>query len=57
MKQILTTMKDKPVPVPKNLFKTINEKDTFTTKIQIDRFDSERFVGQDDHFDDTKDDG
>ena len=40
-----------------NLFKTINKKDTFTTKIQINRFDSDRFIGQDDHFNDTKDDG
>ena len=56
-KQILTTMKRKPVPVPENLFKSTNEKDPFTTKIQINRFDSDRFIGQDDHFDDTKDDG
>ena len=40
-----------------NLFKTINETDSFTTKIQIGQFDSDRFIGQDDHFDDTEDDG
>ena len=41
----------------KNQFKTINENDPFTTKIQIDRFDSDCFIAQDDHFYDTKDDG
>ena len=56
-KQTLTTMKYKPVPVPKNIFKTINEKDAYTTKIHINRFDDDHFIGQDDHFDDTKDDG
>ena len=44
-KLILTTMKHKPVPVSKNLFKLINEKDTFTIKIQIDWFNSDRFIG------------
>ena len=34
MKQLLTTIKYQIVPVPENLFKTINEKDTFATKIQ-----------------------
>ena len=42
-------MKYQPVPVPENLFKTINEKDPFTTKIQIDRVDSDRVIAQDDH--------
>ena len=32
-KQILTTMKYKPVPIPEDLIKTINEPDSFTTKI------------------------
>ena len=56
-KQILTAMKYEPVPVLKNLFKTINKKDTFSTKIQIDWFDSDRIIGQDDYFDDAEDDG
>ena len=56
-KQILTTMKYGPVPMPNNLFKTINETDTFTTKIQINQFNNDCFIGQDDHFDNTKDDG
>ena len=43
--------------MPENLFKTINEKDPFTTKIQIDQLDSDRFIAQDDHFDNLKDDG
>ena len=57
MKHILTTIKSKPLPVPKNLFKTINEKDIFTNKIQINRFNSDRFISQDDSSNDTKDDG
>ena len=39
-KQILTTMKYEPVTVPENLFKTI--KDKFTTKTQINQFNSDR---------------
>ena len=56
-KHILSIMKKEPVPVPENLFKSINEMDTYTTKIQINRFDSDYFIGKDDHFNDTKDDG
>ena len=56
-KQILTTMKYQPVPVPENLFNTINETNSFTTKIQINQFDSDRFIAQDDHFDNTGDEG
>ena len=50
-------MKYKPVPVPKDLIKTINEMDAFTTKIQIDYLNSEHCTAQDDHFDNTQDDG
>ena len=32
-KQILNTPRYKPVPMPEDLFKTINEVDVFTTKI------------------------
>ena len=56
-KQLLTTMKYHSVSVSENLFKIINEKDSFTTKIHIDWFDSDRFVIQDDCFVDTEDDG
>ena len=35
-KQLLTTMKYHSVSVSENLFKIINEKDSFTTKIHID---------------------
>ena len=35
-KQMLTTVRYEPVPVPESLFKSINEKDTFTIKIQMD---------------------
>ena len=50
-------MEYEPISVPKNLFKSINAQNTFTTKIQIDWFNSDRFIGQDDHFNDTEDDG
>ena len=33
-------MKYQSVPVPENIFKTINKKGPFTTKIQMDRFNS-----------------
>ena len=36
-------MKYEPIPAPENLFKSINEKDMFTTKIEFNRFDSDRF--------------
>ena len=55
-KQILSTMKYKPVLVPENLFKSIHEIDMFITKIQFNQFDSDRFVDQDDHSFDTDDD-
>ena len=57
MTQLLTTMIYQPVPVPKNLLKTINETDSFTTKIQINQFDSDRFTAQYNHYDNTKDKG
>ena len=47
-------MKYQLVPMSENLFRTINETDSFTTKIQIDQFNSDRFTDQDDHFKDTK---
>ena len=50
-------MKYQPVLVPENLFKTINETDSFITKIQINTSDSNCFIARDDHFDNTKDDG
>ena len=56
-KQILTTMKYQLVPTPENLLKTINEMNSCTTKIQFNHFDSDRFTAQDDHFENTKDEG
>ena len=50
-------MEYQSVPVPEILFNTINERDPYTTKIQIYRFGSDRFIAQDDHFDDTEDNG
>ena len=54
--QILTTTKFKPVLVSENLFKTISETDSFANKIQIDHSNSNRFIAQYDHFNNTKDD-
>ena len=56
-RQILTKMKYKPVPMPGNLFKTINGMNSFTIKIQINQSNSDHFKAQDDHCDDTKDEG
>ena len=55
-KQILTTLKYKPVliPIPGNIIKAINEKDSFITKIQINHFDSDCFIDQDYHLDNTQ---
>ena len=49
-------MKYKLVPVLENLFKSFNEKDRFTSKIQVDWFDSDHSIGQDNHFNNTEDD-
>ena len=43
--------------MPENLFKIINEIDSFTTKIPINQLDGDRLTAQDDHFDNTKDEG
>ena len=43
MKQILTTIKYQPVPIHECLFETINETNSFTTKIPINQFDSDYF--------------
>ena len=56
MKQILTTLKYKPVHMYENLIKTINEQDSFTTNIHIDRFDSNHYTTQKNHFYNTQDD-
>ena len=40
----------------KEIFKTIGETDSFTNKIQIHQPNSNRFIAQDDHFNNTKDD-
>ena len=37
-------MKYQLIPVPENLFKTINSMDSFTTKVQINHFDSDCFT-------------
>ena len=50
-------MKYQLVPMHEKLLKTINEKDPFTTKIQIGGFGSDRFITQDDHLDNTENNG
>ena len=56
MKQILTTLKCKLVPMPEDLIKAINEMNLFTIIIQINHFDSDHYTTQEDHFDNTQDD-
>ena len=56
-KQILATTKYQPISVPKDLIEAITETDSVTTKIQIDHFDSDPFTAQDDHINNTKDNG
>ena len=38
-----------------DLIKTINEKDSFTTNIQINHFDSDHYTTRKDHFENTQD--
>ena len=54
IKDTLTTMKYQLVPVHENLFKTISETDSFTNNTPIDHPNSNRFITQDDHFNNTK---
>ena len=56
-KQILTTLKYKPVPMSDDLIEAINEMDTFTTNIQINHFDSDHYTAKEDHFNNSRDDG
>ena len=41
IKQLLTTPKFQPVPMPEDLIQAVNEVDTITKKIQLDHFDSD----------------
>ena len=54
--QILTTPKYKPVTIPDDLIEAINKMDTFTNKIQINYFDSDHYIAEEDHFDNTQND-
>ena len=56
-KQVLNTMKYKLVPMPQDLIEIINKTNSFTTKIQINHFESDCSTTQDDHFDNTQVDG
>ena len=42
--------------MPGDLIEIINEMDTSTTKIQINHFDSDHYIAQEDHFNNTQDD-
>ena len=42
--------------MPEDLIKAMNKTDSFTIKIQIDLFDTDRLTSQDDPFDNTQDD-
>ena len=48
-KQILTTLNFKPVHMYTNLFRTINEQDSFTTNNHIDHFDNNLYTSRKDH--------
>ena len=56
MKQLLTTAKCKPVPMPKDIIQAVNEINTITNKIQLDHFDRDQHTVQQNHFGNTKDD-
>ena len=56
IKQILTTPKCKPVPMLEYLIKTINKIATFTNKIQVDHFDHDQHIAQQDLFGNNQDD-
>ena len=53
IKQILTTLIYKPVPIPEDLLKTINQKDSLTTNIQINHFDCDYHTTRKDYFSNT----
>ena len=57
IKQILVTTKYQPIHVPKHLTETINEKNAFTNKIQVDHFDNDHSIVQDDYSNNNKDEG
>ena len=42
--QILTTLKYEPIPMPEDLIKATNEKESFTTIIQTNYFDSDHYT-------------
>ena len=43
--------------MPEGQIETINGTDSFSTKIQINQFNSDHFTAQNDHFDNTQDVG
>ena len=55
--QIIVTMKYQSVPVPEDLIKAINETDPCDNKIQVDHFNSNHSIVQDDYSNNSKDDG
>jgi len=55
--QILVTKEYKSVPVPEDLIKAISETDSSDNKIQVNHFDSNHSIVQDDHSNNNNDDG
>ena len=49
MDQILVTMKYQSIPVPEDLIEAISETDSSDNKIQVNHFDSDHSIVQDDH--------
>mgnify|MGYP005669607397 CR=1 FL=1 len=46
MKQLITTPKCKPVPMPEDIIQAVNEMGTITNKIHLDHFDSDQHIVQ-----------
>ena len=55
-RQLLTTPKYKPVPMPEDLIETISKMVTFTNNIQTIHFDRDQHTAQQDYFGTTQDD-
>ena len=55
--QILVTKEYQSVPVPKNLIVAISETDSSKNKNQVNHFDSDHSIVQDDHSNNNNDDG
>ena len=54
-KQLLTTHQYQPVPMPEEIIQAVNEIGTITNTIQLDHFDSDHHIAQQNHFGATQD--